>query len=149
MKKYGPIDISGDAGLRIWGEGLPELFANAAEGMFNLITDVSNVTGPEEREIAVSAESIEDLLIKWLNELVFLFDTYGLVGKEFSIDLLPPHPPLGKGGQEGVKLKAKISGGIFNPQVNESRLLIKAATYHSLSVRKNNSKWEAVVIFDI
>ncbi|MBI5056830.1 MAG: archease [Nitrospirae bacterium] len=137
MKKYEPIDISGDAGLRIWGDGLPELFANAAEGMFNLITDVLNVTGPEEREVAVRAESIEDLLIKWLNELVFLFDTFGLVGKSFDIRI------------ENTSLKAKISGGIFNPQANESRLLIKAATYHNLSVRKINSKWEAVVIFDI
>ncbi|RJQ19873.1 MAG: archease [Nitrospiraceae bacterium] len=138
MKKYEQLDISGDVGLRVRGENLPELFANAAEGMLDLITDVSKVVRePEEREIAVSAEALEDLLIKWLNELVFLFDTYRFAGKTFDIDI------------ENTSLNAKISGGIFDPEVNESRLLVKAATYHDLSLRKINSKWEAVVIFDI
>ena len=34
-------------------------------------------------------------------------------------------------------------------EVNESRLLIKAATYHNLSLKRTDSYWEAVVIFDI
>lgn len=137
MKKYEQIDISGDVGLRVWGGSMEELFMNAAEGMFNLITDTSVMKETEGKEITVEAGSAEDLLINWLNELVFLFDTYGFVGKTFSVV------------QDNNKLTAKISGGIFNPDVNESRLLIKAATYHRLSLKNNNSGWEAVVIFDI
>ncbi len=33
MKKYEQLEISGDVSLRIWGENLEELFANAAEGL--------------------------------------------------------------------------------------------------------------------
>ncbi len=137
MKKYEQLDISGDAGLKIWGETLEGLFANAAEGMSELITDVAEVEGTEEREVVLTADSNEDLLIQWLNELIFFFDTYDFIGKRFDISL------------KNNMLKAKISGGRHNPAINESRLLIKAATYHGLSLKRDNLQWEAVVIFDI
>ena len=137
MKKYEQLDISGDAGLRIWGENLEELFANAAEGMSELITDLPGIEETEGKEIFLSSERNEDLLVKWLNEIIFLFDTYGFIGKRFDVSL------------KDNTLKAIVSGGIFNVGINESRLLVKAATYHGLSLKKDNSHWEAVVIFDI
>jgi SHS2 domain-containing protein len=146
MPKYEQLDISGDASLRIWGENLEELFANAAEGMSELITDLPGIEETERKEVFLSSERNEDLLVTWLNELIFLFDTYGFIGKRFDVSL---SPPLNKGVQEEVTLKAIVSGGIFVPGVNESRLLVKAATYHRLSLKKDNLQWEAVVIFDI
>lgn len=137
MKKYRQIDISGDAGLRVRGSTVEELFENAAEGMFGLITDVSGIKETETREISVDSDSIEDLFVRWLNELVFIFDTYGFTGKTFSVSI------------EGSALKARVSGGEFDIEAGGSSLLIKAATYHGLSVKKTNSHWEATVIFDI
>jgi SHS2 domain-containing protein len=137
MKKYEQLDISGDAGLRIWGENLEGLFTNAAEGMSELITDLSGIKETEGKEIVLRNGRNEDLLVKWLNELIFLFDAYGFVGKRFDVSL------------KNDTLRANISGGIYDPAVNESRLLVKAATYHGLSLKKDNSHWEAVVIFDI
>ncbi|MBI5409661.1 MAG: archease [Nitrospirae bacterium] len=149
MKRYEQIDTSGDVGLRIWGDSMEELFENAAEGLSDLITDVSGIKEAEKKQVALNAEKNEDLLINWLNELIFLFDTYGFIGRRFVVNISPPLPSPAKGGKEGITLTSKISGGIFAPEVNESRLLIKAATYHNLSVKKVNSGWEAVVIFDI
>jgi len=137
MKKYEQLEISGDVSLRIWGENLEELFANAAEGMSELITDLPGIEETEGKEIFLSSERNEDLLVKWLNEIIFLFDTYGFIGKRFDVSL------------KDNTLKAIVSGGIFNVGINESRLLVKAATYHGLSLKKDNSHWEAVVIFDI
>jgi SHS2 domain-containing protein len=137
MKKYEQLDISGDAGLRIWGENLEELLTNAAEGLSELITDLSGIEETERREVVLNSERNDDLLVKWLNELIFLFDTYGFIGKRFDVSL------------KSDTLKATISGDIFNVEVNESRLLVKAATYHRLSLKKDNSQWEAVVVFDI
>ncbi len=137
MKKYEQIDISGDVGLRIRGESPERLFENAAEGMFNLITDTSTVKETEQKEIALEIDTYENALVQWLNELVFLFDSYGFIGKAFSV------------GFSVKTLKATVSGGMFDPGRNESRLLIKAATYHNLSLRKIDDHWEATVIFDI
>jgi len=137
IKQFEQVDISGDVGIKVWGQDLEELFENAAMGMSDLITDVSSVPESESREVHVVAESNEDLLVQWLNELVFIFDTYNYVGKSFSLSII------------NKKLKAEISGGTFDPSTSESRLLIKAATYHDLSLSKTNSHWEATVIFDI
>lgn len=49
MIPYEQIDISGDVGLRIRGSTLEELFANAAEGMFELITDIRTIQETESR----------------------------------------------------------------------------------------------------
>lgn len=149
MNKYEQLDISGDAGLRIWGENLEGLFSNAAEGMCELITDPSGIEETEKKEVFLSNERNEDLLVTWLNEIIFLFDTYGFIGKKFDVSISPHDPILSRGRGEGGNLKAVVSGGIFNAKVNESRLLVKAATYHGLSLKRDNSHWEATVIFDI
>ena len=137
MKKYEQIDISGDAGLRIRGENLEALFENAAEGMFTLITDIHQIPASIRKEVNLKADSNEDALVQWLNELVFLYDTYGFIGKKFKVTF------------QGDTLTAEVSGGQFDPDRHESRLLIKAATYHNLSLTKTDSHWEATVIFDI
>lgn len=136
-RKYEPLDVSGDVGLRIWGKTLNELFENAASGMSELITDTSQIKKTEKREIVLGAESYESLLVRWLNELIFLIDAHGFVGKRFLVSL------------KDNTIKAEVSGGYFNPELNESRFLVKAATYHRLSLKKKNSEWEAEVIFDI
>jgi len=137
MKNIETLDMSGDAGLKIKGSSLEEVFANAASGMSGLITDMRDIASTEERESSLKSDSLEDLLILWLNELIFLFDRDGFIGKSFNVNL------------EGNTLTAKISGGIFDPSLNEKRLLLKAATYHRLSLKKMKSLWEAVVVFDI
>ncbi|MBI5674590.1 MAG: archease [Nitrospirae bacterium] len=137
MKNIETLDMSGDVGLKVRGSSLEELFANAASGMSELITDTRDIAATEEREISLKSDSLEDLLILWLNELIFLFDRDGFIGKSFNLNL------------EGNTLTAKTSGGIFDPEINEKRLLLKAATYHKLSLKKMNSVWEAVVVFDI
>jgi SHS2 domain-containing protein len=137
MFKFKQIDISGDAGLRVYGKSLEELFENAATGMFHLMTSTSEIKDAEDRTIELKIDTCEDTLVKWLNELLFLFDTYGFTGKTFNLRF------------KGDSFTAIVSGGVFDPECSERKLLIKAATYHNLSLRKVHSHWEATVIFDI
>jgi SHS2 domain-containing protein len=138
MKTFEVIDISGDAGIRVYGETLQDLFVNAAMGMYSLITDLSTVR--EERHIALDIEShsLEGLLVSWLNELIFHFDAYGFVGKAIRIAAFLD-----------TRLAARVSGEDFDPGRHEKRLLIKAATYHRLIIEKKEGQWVADVIFDI
>jgi SHS2 domain-containing protein len=46
-------------------------------------------------------------------------------------------------------LAARLDGEEFNPERHERNLLIKAATYHQLSITQANGLWRAEVIFDI
>jgi SHS2 domain-containing protein len=154
MKIFEVIDVSGDVGLKAYGGSLKNAFMNAAIGMYSLITDLEVVKEEKVIDVSVESDSIEGLLVSWLNELIFHFDAYGFIGKRITIAEFTPSlnfPPRGEGqgGGEAYRLKSSLSGEDFDRERHESRLLIKAATYHRLKVAKNNGEWEIDVIFDI
>ncbi|MEN2993980.1 MAG: archease [Thermodesulfovibrio sp.] len=134
---YKVIDVPGDVGIRAEGKTIEDCFINAAMGLYSLITDLENIESIEKREIELIEESLENLLVSFLNELIFYFDTYGFIGKEISLSI------------KENKLLAKIKGETFNPEKHEKKLLIKAATYHGLTLKRENSLWIAEIIFDI
>ena len=69
------FDHTADLGLRIRATDLDDLFQTAAEGLFDVI--VANrdaVRALDHEQVALAADSTEDLLIEWLNELIFRFE---------------------------------------------------------------------------
>ena len=138
MKIYEQIDISGDAGIRAFGKTLEELFENAAAGMYSLVTDPEGVLDERELRVSVESHSREGLLVAWLNELIFLFDTRAFIGKRANVRFPGDN-----------RLEGEVWGEEFDPKRHRSGLLVKAATYHKLGVEKKGDIWEAEVIFDI
>jgi SHS2 domain-containing protein len=162
MKQIEILDISGDIGIRVFGRNLQEIFVNSAIGMYGLITELSCIEEAKKIEVSAESSSIEGLFVSWLNELIFHFDTYGFIGKHVIITETTPSfiLPLQSGLPEGseadknsdlptCRLKAVLSGEEFDPERHESKLLVKAATYHKLRIEKTDDRWEADVIFDI
>ena len=116
---------------------MPEAFANAARAMFSLITDLDNVHEILYRDVQVSAPDREILLVAWLNELVYLFDTEQILFKRFDIhDLID------------TELKACCYGEKVDKSRHELKIGIKSATYHMLKV-ENNSQYQVQVLLDI
>lgn len=138
MNQFEILDISGDAGIRAFGKDLPGLFVSAATGMYSLITDTRDIQEKKTLEISSEGNSRESLLVSFLNELIFQFDTYGFIGKKITITVL-----------DARRVTATLSGEEFDPERHQGKLLIKAATYHKLRVENRNDLWEAEVIFDI
>lgn len=151
MKKYEPIDISGDVGLRAFGKKKEDVFINAAIGMYSLITDIDLIEEKKSIELTVDGFSLENLFVSWLNELIFQFDANGFIGKRVIVSEVTSFVALPSQGDwsEVYKLNAILYGQDFDPERHESRLLIKAATYHQLKIEKIDDTWKAEVIFDI
>ncbi|MDO8746233.1 MAG: archease [Thermodesulfovibrionales bacterium] len=141
MKQFEIIDISGDVGIKAFGGSIEEVFKNSAIGMYSLITDLEGVKGDKNISISVESNSLEGLLVSWLNELIFHFDAYGFIGKKIEITALSSQP--------SAFIKASVSGEEFDTERHERKLLIKAATYHRLKVEEVRDIWEADIIFDI
>jgi SHS2 domain-containing protein len=155
MKHFEILDISGDVGLKAFGKNPEDAFINAAIGMYSLITDLGMIKEQKVIDVSVESDSMEGLLVSWLNELIFQFDAYGFIGGKIVITEFTPSLTLlprrggGQGGGEVCRLRASVSGEDFDPERHESKLLIKAATYHRLRVEKTDDLWEINVIFDI
>ncbi len=138
MEEFEVIDISGDVGLRAFGESKGRAFINAALGMYSLITNLDAIEEEKSIDVSVESNSSDGLLVSWLNELIFHFDAYGFVGKRVEM-----------GHFSENKITATITGEEFDPGRHEGKLLIKAATYHRLKLEKRREGWEIEVIFDI
>lgn len=132
------LDISGDVGLKVYGHNLEEVFINGGVGLYNLITNISNINPRNTIDIKVYSESLDELFVGWLNELIFQFDTYGFIGSEIKVETLNEN-----------RIEAWIRGEEFNPDIHEKGLLIKAATYHDLIFEKKDGIWVVEVIFDL
>ena len=84
MKQFEVIDISGDVGIRAFGKSIEEAFTNAAIGMYSLITNIEGIRESRKIIIETQSDSLEGLLVSYLNELIFQFDAYGFIGKRFD-----------------------------------------------------------------
>jgi SHS2 domain-containing protein len=136
-KEFEILEHTADIGIIAYGADLKQAFANAAKGLSSLITDPGGVEERLHRDIALSAADEESLLVDWLNELVFYFDTEGIIFRRFEISRLDSHHLKARGyGEKVASSKHQIKRGV------------KAATYHMLKIEKNKG-YRVQVIFDI
>jgi len=134
------LEHTADLGLRVKGKTSEDLFNNYAAVLFSLLTDYQ----PKEiitREITLQAQSLSELLIDWLNQLLSMFFADSLLPKEYSIKITDD-----KGGKI---LQAEISGEEFDFESNRLKREIKAATYHQAKVEENDSEYIGEVIFNL
>jgi len=138
MKKYELIDHTADVGVKAFGKSLSEAFENAARGMFDIITDSSEVESIGQYDIDLKADDLEQLLVDFLSELLYLNSAKNLVFGFFKVDL----------DEKQKKLSAKVFGEKFNLSKHKAGSEIKAVTYHMLEIKKNK-KYSVQILFDI
>jgi SHS2 domain-containing protein len=131
------IEHTADVGIRAFGQSQAEAYANAARGMFSLIVDLETIQTGLSRHVKVDGSDCEDLLVAWLNELIFLFDTQQVLFSRFEIQTI-----------SDTHLQALCQGEKVDPQRHEIKIGIKSATYHMLKVEQT-SRWQVQVILDI
>ena len=133
------IDHTADVGVVAYGADLGQAFSNAARALFSLITELDLVKVVLRRDIELEAPDEESLLIEWLNELIYLFDTENILFKRFEVSVL-----------NSKRLKARGYGEEVDSFRHRLKTGVKAATYHMLSVTRDKDKgYRAQVIFDI
>jgi SHS2 domain-containing protein len=137
-KDFEFLDHTADAGIIAYGDDLKGAFSNAARGMFSLIADLKDFSETEERDTELDSPDVENLLIAWLNELIYLFDVENIVFKNFEIVTL-----------SDTHIEAKNFGEKVDASRHKLKLGIKAATYHMLKIDKLGNKTRVQVLFDI
>lgn len=138
MKKYELIDHTADVGVKAFGKSLSESFENAAKGMFDIITDSSDVESIGQYDIDLKADDLEQLLVDFLSELLYLNGAKNLVFGFFKVEV----------NEKQKKLSAKVFGEKFNLSKHKAGTEIKAVTYHMLKIEKNKM-YSVQVLFDI
>jgi SHS2 domain-containing protein len=135
---YKTFDHTADLGVEISGADPYQLFANAGETLFHLISGSSAVEENVALPVAVEGCGYEDLMINWLRELLYLHQV-----KEYLLSTFIIHHV------DDSVLKATVRGELFDARRHELLREIKAVTYHQLSVKPEQAGWTARIVFDI
>ncbi|HEX9933618.1 MAG TPA: archease [bacterium] len=138
-------DHTADEGIRVWGKDGKELFEEAAKGMMSILVNPSLVEPAEKRNLEISADTLEDLLLLWLKEILHFFDSESMVFSEFQIE----KDNLSKGNADKLKIRAFIAGEKINPLRHRICKEIKSVTRHGYYIRKGSPWWEANILFDV
>ena len=135
---YTPLSHTGDLGILVYGSDLPALFAHAAWAMFDVISDVTTIRPLHTTTVDVEAIDLEDLLVRWLSELLYLYDTQRFLSCGATFTVLEP-----------THLTATVRGEPFDPTHHPIDTELKAVTYHQIAVEQVEGRWQARVIFDL
>jgi SHS2 domain-containing protein len=141
MKKYEMIEHTADIGVRVFGKTEQDLFKNAAAALFGLVARPIKQKPVEIKKIQLECASLEELFIRWLNELISIFFAYKFFPSEYNITL--------KEERAGYALRASLRGISFESMRNVLAMEIKAATYHGLRIQSDTKGFTAEVIFDV
>ncbi len=135
---YEIFEHTADLGIRARGADLPELFADAARGLFSiLVANLDAVRPAKERRFQLFGDNLEELLHDWLTELLYTFSVRRMAFVRFNVDVSP------RG------LSARARGEPINPDRHKIDAEVKAVTWHALKVEQDADGWIAEVIVDV
>lgn len=138
---YHFFDHTGDVGAPLRGTTREALFASAALAFTDSITPLTGVEPRRPEEVVVDAPELDLLLVDFLSELLYRFDTRGWLTRDADLAV--------RERDGGWALEGTLSGEKLDPERHPIKVLIKAVTYHGLQVIHREGEWHANVVFDI
>jgi SHS2 domain-containing protein len=119
--------------IEVWAVDLPGLFEQAARGMIYISGMMVEPNNTFQRIMKITADDSEGLLVRFLNELLYIqeIENQGFLG--FSISILDN------------QLKADLTGSNIICIKKE----IKAVTWHKLAIRKVENVFKVNIVFDV
>lgn len=136
--EYHLLDHTADMGLEIKGADPADLFKNAGRALLNIMLGHIPLKGSDTIKISLTGDDLSDLMVRWLTEILYLFEGERLIVTDINIDSLA-----------SAAIDATMMTIPFDPQQHEILREIKAVTYHQIDVTRKHGTWEARVIFDL
>jgi SHS2 domain-containing protein len=101
-----------------------------------MMLDLEGVGDALCRQVEVTADDRSDLLVSWLNELIYVFEVDNMLFKRFDI-----------GELSETRLRARCYGERIDPERHKINVGFKAATYHMLKIDEGDG-FRVQVLFD-
>jgi SHS2 domain-containing protein len=132
------LEHTSDIGVMARGATREEALVAASKGLVSILVDPSPFKPEQERFFKASGRDEAAQVVNWLNEILFFFDTEGMVFVEFQIDAWTPAGITGHARGERLDIER-----------HEFRTAVKAATYHQFESRQTADGWEFRVFVDV
>lgn len=135
---YRTIEHTADIGIEVLAPTCSDIFVRSALALFDMMLGVDSIGGGLEKPFRVEGDSLEELLVAWLNDLLYIYAVEGIVFSGFADVRL-----------EDGSFSATGLGEAFRPEKHTVASEIKAATYHGIFIAPEGAGWKARVIFDV
>jgi SHS2 domain-containing protein len=137
------VSHTADIGIEIKADSLNELFSEAARGWRKVVAGNIICRGKNRRKIDLTGITAEELLVQWLSELNFYFET------EYELFCETEYLNIAR-EDDGVRLLAEYTSSRVDPEHAAETTELKAVTYHQLRIEEDKSgKWFCTVYFDL
>jgi SHS2 domain-containing protein len=135
---YDYFDVEADVGIRAWGADPMEAFAQAALGVLALGVAPAGVEEREGRDVRAQAATLEDLLVAWINECIYVHEIEGFVVSRVTVL-----------GATDTVVHGVLHGEEFDTRRHRPGTVVKAATLHQPSVVERGGLHRVSVIVDV
>jgi len=137
-QRYRQLDHTADVAFEIKGNTLKDLFENAAYALYDFMFSKEKVFPEIAMDVEITGIDTEDLLIRWLNELIFISEMDEMVFSEFHIEQLRDN-----------HIAANVSGERYKPDKHGGCNQVKAATYHNIAIQKDGDGFKTTIVLDV
>jgi len=138
MERYRILPHTADGKFQAYGKTLGEAFGNAALALASLMWDWESIKPKDRHFVHVRGTDREQILVKFLGEIVYLFETkHFLLGKVDGLRIRPEF--------EGYNLEAVLGGDTLS-DLYALQGGVKAVTYHDLKIEECDGFTVQVVV---
>jgi len=137
--------VPADCAVDAWGDSLEDLFATAARALCALMADPESLAANVSREVTLSADALDLLLVDFLSELLYFKDRDCALFPAAEVRL--DRDPAGRAGR--WRLVAGLQGGVVDPERTRRGIDVKAVTLHELAVEREGQGWHARFVVDL
>jgi SHS2 domain-containing protein len=138
QKRYRVTARQSELAVRVLGNSQTELFVNAAFALFDVMTDLDKIDVKERVPLEVEGVDMDDLMVNWTRELLYLYQGSGYLLREFNI----------REAKETL-VKAEVCGEKIDPDRHEIKKEISGVAYHQSRMQKTGDQWTAQLIFEV
>ncbi len=134
--------VTSDVTFQAWGASLDDVFAAAVDALTSaMVTDLAALRPATRRVVEVAAPALDLLLLRLLDEVIFLKDSEGLLLRAEQVTVTP--------GDRPPRARAVLVGERIDRARHELIADVKAVTLYGLNVARRDGLWQARVTLDV
>jgi SHS2 domain-containing protein len=137
-KGYRLLEHTADMGIEARAESCPKVLEEMASGLMMILFGDSPVSASIVTKIHLREENSVELMVAWLNEILYWCEQNNFVSATTRIDAL----------EEG-ELWATLSGEPFDQKRHHVERQVKAITYYQACLEETSGAWHAKVYVDL
>lgn len=130
--EYLQDEATADLAIKAYGNNLKEVFKISALAIMDTLVDIKTISSQEIIFFSKKAKDLKSLFYNFLEEIIFLLDSRGLVFNSIEINDLD---------EKNFLVNVTLKGEVYDKNKHISRNQIKAITYFGMKITNKQAEF--------